>query len=456
MIRTAAVALALLIVAGCAQPGAPATVRQTEMEDFVQAHGASGKFMGAVLVARGGEVLHSAGYGMANLEHASPNTPETVFRLASLSKAFTAAAVLQLQEQGRLDVNDTLDRYLPSYPHGGEITLHQLLNHTSGTPDYAAFTGHSTAFRNRVSLDELIATFSGLPLEFPPGSQFAYSNSGYALLAAVIQKVSGQRHMDYLAEHIFGPLGMAATGYDEASAVMPGRAAGYAWEGGAYRNAEFIDLSNAAGSGDLATTVLDLHKWDRALYTDQVLGAAARAAYFAPSAVMGEGAGYAYGWAEVAMGGRAYQLHGGGINGFNTFVARYPAEELYVAVLSNVESAATQHIAMGLAAIALGDPYDLPGQPEAVEVDPAIYASYAGRYQVSAEMIITVTTDSGRLFAQVPDQPQIELLPASETEFFAEGADLRLRFEVGEDGAVTGMIILEGGQEIHAAKVAQR
>ena len=353
---TLALALAL---AGCARlgiGGPPDSVVHKEMVEFVQAHAEAGNFMGSALVAQGDTILHSAGYGMANLEHGAPNTPETAFRLASLSKAFTAAAILQLQEQGRLDVNDTVDRHLPDYPHGGEITVHQLLNHTSGTPDYADFTGHSPDFRNPVSLDELIATFADLPLEFAPGSQFHYSSSGYALLAAIVENVSGQRHADYLVERIFGPVGMAATGYDDSGAIVTGRAAGYAREGGAYRNAEFIDMSSTIGSGDVLSTVLDMHKWDRALYGDAVLGEDARAAYFAPTASMGEGARYAYGWAQATMGSRTYQMHGGGINGFSTFVVRYPAEELYVLVLSNVETEQAKATACDLAALYYGLP----------------------------------------------------------------------------------------------------
>lgn len=457
-IRTVILALALLAVTGCGQIGLGATpqpTQQQEMEAFVQAHLATGNFMGAVLVARGDEVLFQGGYGKADLELDVPNTPESVFRLGSLTKQFTAAAILQLQEQGLLDINDTVDRYLPGYPHGDEVTIHQLLNHTSGIPDYE-FLESRMVYRNAVSLDALMAKFSDLPFDYTPGSQFKYSSSGYVILTAIIEKVSGQSYADYLAEHIFQPLGMEATRYDNADTVLPGRASGYTWDGDAYHNAEFFDMSNAAGAGGLVSTVGDMYKWDHALYTDAVLSAAAREAYFAPSVRMEEGMSSAYGWQIMDTPEHTLAVHGGEINGFLTFVIRDPATQLYVIVLSNVENQAAVDVAQGLAAIAYGEPYDMPGQPpavEVVEVDPAVLQKYAGGYQVSADMTFTITAEAGHLFGQATGQPKFEIFPTSETDFFAMIADIKLHFEVGADGAVTELVIHEGGQEIHAAKV---
>jgi CubicO group peptidase (beta-lactamase class C family) len=428
---------------------------EQEMETFLQAHFETGQFMGSVLVARGDEILYSGGYGMANLEHNVPNTPETIYRLASLTKQFTAAAILQLQEQGLLDINDTVDRYLPGYPHGDEITIYQLLNHTSGIPDYE-FLESRMVYRNAVSLDALMAKFSDLPFDYTPGSQFKYSSSGYVILTAIIEKVSGQSYADYLAEHIFQPLGMEATRYDNADTILPGRASGYTWDGDAYHNAEFFDMSNAAGAGGLVSTVGDMYKWDHALYTDAVLSAAAREAYFAPSVRMEEGMSSAYGWRIMDTPEHTLAVHGGEINGFVTFVIRDPATQLYVIVLSNVENPAAVDVAQGLAAIAYGEPYDMPGQPpavEVVEVDPAVLQKYAGSYQFSADMTFTITAEASHLFAEVPNLPKFEIFPTSETDFFAKIADIKLHFEVGADGAVTELVIHEGGQEKHAAKV---
>lgn len=457
--RVVPLLLALVFVSGCrlqGQGGAAVAERANneEMETFLQAHFATGEFMGSVLVARGDEVVHSGGYGMANLEHDVPNSPETVFRLASLTKPFTAAAILQLQEQGRLDVNDRVELYLPDYPHGSEITIYQLLNHTTGIPDYE-FLQPSMAFRRAASLNELMALFSDLPLEFPPGSQFKYSNSGYVVLTAILETVSGQSYPDYLAEHILRPLDMAATGFDDAAAILPGRAGGYTWDGAAYHNSEFFDMSNAAGAGGLVSTVFDMYRWDRSLYRDDVLGESSRQAFFTPTSEMGEGIGYTYGGAAIEFSGRDYILFSGEINGFFATSLRYPAVELYVVVLSNLQNPSAQAVALGLAAIALGDPYEVPGNKTAVEVDPAIYDRYTGSYQVTPDIVIAVTTEEGRLFVQAPDQPRFEVFPESETEFFADvsGTSIQLAFQVETDGTVTGVTVLQEGQEIQAKKV---
>ena len=218
MIACLSLILALsAMLAGCATAIAagPGPVIDKEMDAFLQAHLATGQFMGAVLVARGDEVLHRAGYGMANLELDVPMTPESVLRIASVTKQFTAAAILQLQDQGLLDVHDPVSRYLPDYPHGDEITLHQLLNHSSGTPDFETLLESGPGFRQAISLEAMMATFSDLPLDFPPGSQYSYSNSGYVVLTAILEKLTSQRYADYMAERFFVPLGMTATGYDD-------------------------------------------------------------------------------------------------------------------------------------------------------------------------------------------------------------------------------------------------
>jgi CubicO group peptidase (beta-lactamase class C family) len=442
-------------LAACATDasGAPEHVIDKEMDAFLQAHLATGRFMGSVLVARGDEVLHRAGYGMANLELEVPMTPETVLRIGSLTKQFTAAATLQLQDQGLLDVHDPVSRYLPDYPHGDEITLHQLLNHTSGTPDFESLLESGPGFRQALSLAAMIATFSDLPLDFPPGSQFTYSNSGYIVLTAILEKLTGQRYADYMAEHFFGPLGMNSTGYDDPLALIPNRAAGYNWDGTAYHNAEYLDMSIPAGAGGLYSTVLDMYRWDRALYAGGLLSAESERAYFTPSVSAGPGYGYAYGWSTFDTGERSLIVHSGGIHGFSTFVIRDPSEQLYIVVLSNVEYTPVQDIAEGLVAIAYGEPYEMPAAHTAIELDPAILQKYAGEYRASPELLLTVTAERDHLFAQAGDNPGVELYPESETDFFAKAADLEVRFQVGTDGVVTGLVVHEGGDEFQAERV---
>lgn len=449
-------AMLTLVMSGCAGLGGAdrsEVVIQKEMDKFLKAHFETGEFMGTALVARGDKVLHSAGYGMADLENESPNLPETVFRLGSLTKQFTAAAILQLQDQGLLDVNKPVSLYLPDYPHGDEITVHQVLNHTAGIANYTEFADLEDTMRDPTSLADLMARFADMPLGFKPGSQFKYSDSGYVVLTAIIEAVSGQPYADYMAKHIFQPLGLSATGYEDSGVILAHRADGYVRADDAYRHAAYLDMSVPSGGGGLDSTVLDLYRWDRALYSTDMLSKSALESFFAPSASMGPKAEYAYGWAVVEMSGRRFILHDGGINGFSTFLIRYPEEELVVIVLSNVETAPTQAIAVGLASIALGDPYELPEKHTEVEVDSAIYENYIGRYQVTSDMVLTVTTEAGRIFAQPTGQSKFELFPMSETEFFAKVADIELHFQVETDGSVSGLILLQGSKKIEADKI---
>lgn len=455
--------LFLMVEAGCTlanqeEPGPAELTTEQEMDAFVQSHLATGQFMGAVLVARGDEVLLSKGYGMANLEQETPNSPETVFRLGSLTKQFTAAAILQLQDQGLLNVKDRVSRYLPDFPHGDEITLHQLLNHSSGVPDPPEFSEQGSpgaVGRQAASMDELIGRAAGQPLQFESGSRYQYCNICYMMLGRIIEKVSGQSYAAYMTEHIFQQLDMTATEYDEAASIVPHRAAGYTWDGSDYHNSEFVDMSNVVGAGGLVSTVLDMYKWDRALYADTVLSEEARKAFFTPSVTIEPGQSYAYGWRILETPEHTLAAHSGEINGFVTFVIRDPAEELYVLALSNVANPDVISVAQGLAAIAYGygEPYDLLQQHNAVELDPAIYEKYVGVYQLPPDVMITVTSQDGRLFAQTGDNPEFEIYPESETDFFAKIADLHLRFQVDADGTVTGMNISESGQELQAEKV---
>lgn len=329
-----------------------AAVAGVGLQKKVDAHLKSrfGNFSGFVLVARKGDILVSKGYGMANYELGVPNTAKTKFRLGSLTKQFTAAAILQLREKGLLDLNDSLSKYLPDYPHGEQIFLHHLLAHTSGIPSYTDFPGFLDNLAVPTTVEKVIASFKGRPLVFSPGQKFSYSNSGYVLLGCIIEKVSGQSYEDYLRDNIFTPLGMKDTGYDHTETVLQNRAAGYRYLNGKQLcNAGHMDMANAYSAGALYSTAEDLYLWDRALYTEKVLSRESLTKMFAP----GLGA-YGYGWYIGQVSGRRVVHHGGNINGFSTYVARYIDDDVLVVVLSNIERAPIAQISWDLGAIAFG------------------------------------------------------------------------------------------------------
>ena len=237
---------------------------------------------GSVLIARGGEIRLAKGYGLANREHGVPNAPDTKFRLGSISKPITSLAVFLLAQEGALALEDQLAVYLPDYPRGSEITLHMLLTHTSGVRNYNELEDYDTRLRYPWGIDEVIAFFRDEPLLFAPGRDWAYSNSGYVLLAKVIELVSERPFAEFLRERIFDPLGMTGSGVDEPTTILPGRATGHAHYDGELCQAPYRYMPFTSGAGALYSTVLDLHALDRALVGDDLLGEEWREKMFTP------------------------------------------------------------------------------------------------------------------------------------------------------------------------------
>lgn len=422
-----------------------------EIAKYLQVHSDNGYFMGSVLVSRGQEVLLSKGYGMANLEHGVPNTPQTKFRLASLTKQFTAAAILKLQEQNLLDVHSSLATYLPDYPNGEQITVHQLLNHTAGIPNFTSFEDyHSLKKRIPTKLDDLIAWFSDRPLEFPPGERFSYSNSGYAVLTKIIETVSGLSYADFLQKHIFKPLEMHDSGYDRRQTILKNRASGYVATGEGYQHADYIDMSVPSGAGGLYSTVEDLYKWERSLYTDAVLSKSSRDAMFSSTVHApdrGDGHAYhSYGWFVDTKYNRHRISSNGGVEGFFTHIARYPNERVAIVVLNNLQTILPilpDSIGLDIAAILFGESYKFPEEREAIDLDPAIYENYVGRYKFAPsqslppsflELIFTVTTDGEHLFVQWSGQEAFRVFPQSPTKFFAKTLYAQITFGTDDKG----------------------
>lgn len=417
-----------------------------EMEKLMTMYAEQKWFSGSVLVVQKGKVLLSKGYGMANYELDVPNTPKTKFRLGSVSKQFTAAAILQLQERGLLNVHDALSKFIPDYPHGDSITVHQLLNHTSGVADFTSMMGYKASMRNATTLEETIAIFKKEPLDFTPGTEYSYSNSNYVLLSYIIEKVSGETYAHYIRTHIFEPLGMTDSGYDNADDLIKNRASGYRTEGDGFANASFIDMMIPAGAGGLYSTTEDMYKWDRALYTEKVLKKQSLDAMFTPGLDH-----YGYGWAILDKP-RKMITHSGGINGFVSNIARFPDDDVCIIVLGNSEDAESVNITNRLTAI-LFDNYTVPA---VAKIDTSVYTDYAGEYELAPDFLITISTEDGRLFAQATGQNRFEIYPSSQTKFFLKVVDAQLTFVRGAEGRVDTVILHQGGADTPAKRIAAR
>jgi CubicO group peptidase (beta-lactamase class C family) len=305
-----------------------------------------GSFSGSVLIARNGEVLLSKGYGFADREQKILNTPQTKFRLGSITKQFTAMAIIILEAQRKLDVQDPICNYLSECPEAWKtITIHHLLTHTSGIPNFTSFPDYKSTMATPSSPEETINRFKDKPLDFQPGEKWSYSNSGYILLGQIIERVSNQSYEDFLQEHIFAPLHMMNTGYDHNQDDL---AVGYK---SIFSKANFIDMSIPYSAGGLYSTVEDLYKWDQAFYTKQLLQQdyidQMMTAYVAiPNS---HKLAYGYGWTVGLENGRQIITHGGGINGFVTNIARYPQDKTVIIILSNQQYASLGVIHSALA-----------------------------------------------------------------------------------------------------------
>ncbi len=419
------------------------------MRALIDAHFAPDKPGIAAIVVRDGKTLLRTAAGLANVELGVPMRPDVVFRIASVTKQFTAAAILVLEARGALSVRDRITRFLPRYPtQGHKITIEHLLNHTSGIVSYTGMPEFESMMRQDMSLDELIATFKDKPMVFAPGERWQYNNSAYVLLGAIIEKVSGLSYETFLKKHIFDRLGMTRTCYDSATRVIPNRAAGYSNTPAGVENAPYISMTLPHAAGSLLSTVDDLAAWDAALYTGKIVPRRALARAWTPS-TLNDGATryYGYGWGVLPAPDMTYIEHGGGIHGFSTFVMRIPERRVYVAVLCNAGNPPiqSQMLSYQLAMMALGTPVV---EPAAAKIGKRALAACAGCYRFEGDPgdPVLIGAKNGKLtFTYAKNQPPLVCAPVSELDYQLSGTLMRLRFVRGSSDAIDGVQILDRG-----------
>lgn len=431
---------------------AQAAKLEKKLDDYLKAAHDVWKFHGAALVAKDGKVIFKNAYGMANIELGVPNTPEMIFQIGSITKQFTATAVLQLAEKGLLGDDDPITKHLPDYPteRGDSITIHNLLSHTSGIPSYTSMPGVMDNKALEVSVDDLMEIFKDEPLDFEPGEKYVYSNSNYVVLGSIIEKVSGQTYEDYLQENIFKPLGMNNSGYDHRDRIMMNRAAGYSQnQDGDLINAEFVHMSSPYAAGALYSTVGDMFVWDQALYGEKILKKSSLEKMFTP--VKGN---YGYGWVIDEAYDHKRIWHNGGIFGFYTSFQRWVDDKVCVVVFSNNDSAPVDVIATGLGAVALGEPYDMPVIKEPIEVDPTIFAHYEGVYQIEEGTYRFITPEDSILYSQHSAGARYRIFPEATDKFFFEHDHMTtLTFVRDESGEVIRHVMHKPGKDTPAEKL---
>ena len=410
------------------------------MDRIVQNSAQADEFSGAVLVARDGQILLDKGYGFANREWGIPNESDTKFRLGSITKQFTAVAIMILNERGLVDLDAPVKTWVPDAPAAwDQVTVRRLLAHTAGVPNFTSFDDFQAKKTLPVTVDGLIARFRDHPLDFQPGEGRKYSNSGYVLLTAVIEKASGKSYADFLAETIFQPLGMSDTGYDRNAVVLPRRASGYAPSAGGVINADYWDMSIPQGAGGLYSTTHDLLKWEQGLFGGRLLRPQALTLLTTPVRDQ-----YAFGVFVTQAEGNTTIAHSGGLDGFNTYMAYDPARRMTVIVLGNLNGPAPDSLGASLLAISREDeaPIERSSAPA-----PEVLESYAGVYELTPTSSITVSVVDGRLMSQATGQDAVALDPVSSDAFVSRKDSDRIIFTRGASGGVAGLILYGNGQD---------
>lgn len=405
-------------------------------------------FSGSVLIAKKGKVLLSKGYGMANTTSTISNLPTTKFKLASVSKQFTAMAIMILQEKGKLSTEDRLTKYIPDYPNGDKITVHHLLTHTSGIPNVTALPVFDSIKGNPHTLEQIIAVTKNKELEFEPGSKFNYSNSGYILLTYIIEKASEKKYGDYVKETIFDPLGMKNSGLYPSNGILKNAAIGYTEANEGLIPAPYIDMSIPAGAGALYSTVEDMFLWDQALYTEKLVK---KETMDKIMTVYKDN--YAYGWMVTKYKEHKKFFHSGGIEGFNTVINRFTDDELCIIILKNVDNYQLFNANKMTTAIMFGEKFDLPSEHKMIAVDKKIYKTLVGDYELEPGFILSITTDGTNIYSQATSQDKFEIYPEAENKYFLKIVDAQLEFSKDEKGNVDSLTLYQGGAKMPGKKI---
>ncbi|MBC7829660.1 MAG: serine hydrolase [Chitinophagaceae bacterium] len=412
----------------------------------------------AVLVAKDGNVLYRKGFGYADVKNKIPVTPETKFRIGSVTKQFTAAAILKLQENNLLSVNDKLSKYIPDFPRGDEVTIHHLLTHTSGIRSYTSKADFISKVTKTISPDTLVSSIKKDPYDFNPGEKMLYNNSGYFLLGYIITKVSGKPYELYLKETFFDPLKMENTGVHYAGIKLTTEAKGYTRNTNKYDEALNWDMSWAGGAGAIYSTVDDLLKWNQALYGGKVLAKNSFDAALKPAVLKNAEQPpmqYGYGLILGKYRGEDIVSHGGGLHGFITQLYYYPKEKLSVVMFSNTAEPEVNFDANKIAEAFLWDKMDKQTSYSEASVKPMNLQIFTGRYDLLGQLVITITVEDNKLFSQLSGQPKFQIFPMTENEFFWKVVDAKIKFVKDDKGEYTQAILFQNGQELNAKRLPE-
>jgi CubicO group peptidase (beta-lactamase class C family) len=404
-----------------------AQISGSRFDRQVQAYVRNGDFSGSVLVAKDAHVLFQKSYGMANYEWKIPNSENTKYHIASVTKTFTAAAVLNLEQQGKLKLSDPLSKYVPDFLNGERINIEQLLTHTSGLPDFYSLPEYPIKKYQRVTLPDLIAWVKTKPLDFLPGSKSSYSNTGYGFLAYIIEQISGKPYEAYVAEEILKPARMKDTGTFRDETLIPERATGYqpALGDRGLRNARSYDKTILTGSASMYSTTNDLYLWCRALQSGKFADLRQTA----------------YGWnARETRSKHKYLEQDGREPGFVSHVSLFPDDQLMVIVLSNLEDAGVNVLAEDLAALALGENPEMPAPRSTTAAALTRPEQFVGTYEVDPKLLLDIRAEGDALYLRGTGGDYLPLEPTQKDSFFYRQLYVKVGFRRDKSGHVEALL----------------
>lgn len=430
----------------------PAAAQTDKVDEYVRAAMREQGIPGlSIAVVRNGELVYAKGYGVSNLELNVAATPETIYQSGSVGKQFTAALVMMLVEEGKLGLDDPISKYFEGAPSTWkDIKVRHLLTHTSGISN-TLYNGMN--FRQDYTEDDLFQQIAKLPLDFQPGEKWSYSNPGYVMLGILVHKVTGKFYGDVLREKIFEPLGMTTARIISEADIVMNRADGYRLENGELKNQEWVSpMLNTTADGALYLTVLDMAKWDAALYTEKLLKRSSLDQMWTPVRLNdGTTEPYGFGWEVGEVRGRRILQHGGAWQGFKTHILRAVNDKVTVIVLANLAGARPGRITTGIARIYV--PELKPPARKAVRIDPKVFDAYVGAYEIGPGVAFTVSREGDRFWGQAPGQSRDELFGESETTFFLKDSEVSFIFFRDASGKVTHLVIDQAGSPRELKKV---
>lgn len=403
---------------------------KSKLENYMNAQATINSFSGTVLITKNDAVLLKKSYGLADYEWNIKNTIDTKFQLASVTKQFTATAILQLVEKGRLSLTDPLSKFFPDYPKADSVTIHMLLSHSSGLA-----LGFKELATSTMNSDSAYAEIKKMPYEFSPGTKSAYSNIGYYLLARIITKVSGEKYEDFLRKNIFEKVGMKNTGVSNNDSIILKKAKVYAKTENGFIQNPYINWRINVGHDGVYSTVEDLALWNKALYGTTILSTEMKKLMFTSH----NDQNWGYGFVINPFYNQGHQLvaHDGGFFGTMSSLNRYTDDHLFITVLSNNESP-SYLIAYGLAAICFGKNVELPYKHKQIATDTTFYSKYIGDYED-----VKILQKNNKLYYL---DFEIELLPESKTKFFrSDDNDRTIEFIPNKEGEIVKVLISKAG-----------